>query len=206
MPTPFPRRGLTGPILATGLGAFLLMSSAFAAQDEVLKEIETAVEAYQEKDYRTALEGLRFATAKIQKLLDAEYVKLLPEPLEGWTADKPKVQSAAVAIMGGGTTLKRTYRKGEQKVVIEIVANSPMVGMMAAAIQNPAMLSAQGMEPYRYKRLRGMKKTKGDRIEIQLLMAGKVLITLQGRRLPDEGPLEAYLEALDLGALRDAFL
>ncbi len=103
---------------------------AAASEDEILTEIETGIEAYKEKDYRGAVESLRFAVAKIQKHLDEEYKKLLPEPLPGWTADEPKVHSAAMAMLGGGTSLSRRYRKGETTVTVDIAANSQMIAMM----------------------------------------------------------------------------
>lgn len=197
---------MTSRPTAAVLAAALLLGTVSAWADEILDEIDAAIQAYKEQDYRGALEGLRFATAKIQKRLDEAHRKLLPEPLPGWSADPPEVQSAAMALMGGGTTLKRAYSKDGATVEIEIVANSPMIAMMSAALQNPALLAGDGAEPYRFKRLRGIRKVQGEETEISLLMGGQVLITLRGRGLPDDGALKAYLNALDLPALREAFL
>ncbi len=73
-------------------------------------------------------------------------------------------------------------------------------------MQNPALLAGEGAEPYRFKRLRGIKKVRGQRVEINLLMNGQILITAKGKGMRDEAALKAYLKALDLGAIRDAFL
>ncbi len=175
--------------------------------EEILSEIQASVEALKEGDYRGALEGLQFAVAKVQKLLDEEYKKLLPEPLKGWTAEKPRVQSAGMALVGGGTTLSRTYRQGEKRIQLQIMANAPMVGVMASLLRSPALFSQQdNVEPFRFLGLRGMKKVQQDHIEISLLLGNQVLITAKGWGLPDDKALKAYLKALDLEKIRKAFL
>jgi hypothetical protein len=45
----------------------------------------------------------------------------------------------------------------------------------------------------------------GDRWEISLLAANKVLVKINGSGLKDNAGVEAYLKAIDLDAVRKAF-
>ena len=78
------------------------------------------------------------------------------------------------------------------------------MGMM---IKNPAMISADdSMEPYRYKRIKGVKKTKGNRVEITLLISGQIMLKVEGKNLKDKAVLKQYLDAMDISKLKAELL
>ena len=116
-------------------------------------------------------------------------------------------QPGAMVFAGGGSIMSREYRKDSEEVNLEIIANSPMLNMMSMMINNPMMMASDPkVKPYRFGKLKGMKRIDGSEIEITLVMAGQVMIKAVGQRLSDPKVLEEYLGKLDMDRIRDAFL
>ncbi len=179
--------------------------------DEISDQITLGLEAYKEQDYKTAVEELKFATAQLQQLQQAEIQKLMPKALDGWTEKEQKGNNQAAMSMlggmGGGTTMKSEFQRSRERVIIEVMANSPMMGMMTMMLKNPAMMAGQqNTKPYRYKKAKGMIKTENNKTEITLMLAGQILIKATGRQLEDDAVLKEYLEQLDFNKLKEALL
>ncbi|MEE9445691.1 MAG: hypothetical protein V3V19_08495 [Cocleimonas sp.] len=196
-------------ILSTMLVLPLSVSSLVLA-DEISDQITAGLEAYTEKDYKTALEELKFVTAQIEKLNSEENQKLLPEALEGWTLKETTDNGAQVAMAmfgGGGSSMKNEYKRDKEKVIIEVMANSPMMSVLSMMIKNPAMMAGQkNTTPFRYKKAKGMIKTKKNKTEMSLILAGQILIKLTGKSLKDDGVLKEYLKKIDFKKLKEALL
>lgn len=189
-----------------GAGALALASIA-ASADEVEDQIGLGLEAYPNKEFRTAIDDLNYAVAQIREQLDAQNAVLLPEPLAGWTAGEVENASASMAMMGGGTHMSRTYQRGSESIEITVTAGSPMMAAALAMMNNPMLLSSDpSLKPYRYQRIKGMKKHAGDRTEVTLGIAGQIMLQLNADRLSDEAIIEQYLDAIDFDRIREAFL
>jgi len=184
----------------------LLSTPVFA--DEISDQITLGLEAYQEQDYKTAVEELKFVTAQLQQLQQAETQKLMPKALEGWTEKESKGNNqVAMSMMGGGTTMKSEFKRSKERVIIEVMANSPIMQMMSMMLKNPAMMAGQkNTKPYRYKKAKGMIKTEKSKTEITLMLSGQILIKATGRNLEDDAVLKEYLEQLDFSKLKEALL
>ena len=187
---------------------FSLLNTAVLA-DDISDQITAGLEAYDEQDYKTALEELKFVTAQIQQLNQTEMQKLLPQPLEGWTEKEGnnRDNQVAMSMMGGGTTMSKEFKRDRENVKVSVMANSPMMQMMTMMLKNPAMMAGQkGTKPYRYKRAKGMIKTDKYKTEISLVLAGQILVQVTGKKLEDDAVLKEYLEQLDFAKLKDALL
>ncbi len=162
------------------------------------------------KTIKRRVEELKFVTAQLQQLQQAEIQKLMPKALEGWTEKESKDNNqAAMAMLGGmtGTTMKSEFQRSRERVIIEVMANSPMMQMMSMMLKNPAMMAGQkNTKPYRYKKAKGMIKTENNKTEITLMLAGQILIKATGRQLEDDAVLKEYLEQLDFSKLKEALL
>jgi hypothetical protein len=194
------------PLLLAALATTPLLAGA----DEISDQIGQGAKAYGTGDLRQALQDLQGAVVEIQQKLDTLYGKLLPEPLAGWTADDIQSQSAGMAMMGGGSHVSRSYHKtdGDGSVDIEITADSPLLAMMSAMITNPMLMNAQpGTKPYHLGGERGLIKHEANSHdwEISLLLANRVLVQVRGSDLASQGPVDAYLKALNLDAVKKAF-
>lgn len=185
----------------------LLCAPLAVSADEVEDQIRLGLEAYQGKEYKAAIDDLNYAIAQIQELLNAENANLLPEPLDGWSASEVENTSAGMAMMGGGTHMSRSYQRGAETIEISITAGSPMMTAALAMMNNPMIMSSDpSLKPYRYKRINGMKKTQGSRIEVTLGLVGQIMIQLNATGLADEAAVEQYLDAMDFDRIRDALL
>ncbi len=194
-------------LLSTLTTMALLGTSSYA--DEILEQMNEAIKAYQDKDYKGAMDELKFITAQLQKLDATENQKLLPDALEGWEKQESQngSQGAMSMLGGGGTSMQATYTKERESIEIQILANSPMISMMSMAISNPALMAADPKtSPYRYKRNKGMKKKDGNNTEITLLISGQIMIKLTGSQLNDDAILEQYLDQIDIKKLKNELL
>lgn len=195
-----------------GLAVLLAVGGANAYADEISDQIETGLKAYVDKDYKLALDELKYAEAQIQEMVNKENEALLPEPLEGWTAKDAKTTS--MTMLGGGGMMSREYKKGKQTMKIEIAANSPLLGLMTMMMKNPMMMAGnQNMKAYRYKRQKGMVEMKNGRMETKLILSGQILVslTLSDRdkdRLKKEGKeiTEKFLGKISISKIKEAFL
>lgn len=195
-----------GLLMVVSLG----LSNLYA--DEITDQIELGLKAYGEKDYKLALEELKYAEAQLQEKVNKENSSLLPEPLEGW--DAKDVKTTSMAMAGGGTMMSREYARGKQNMKIEIAANSPLLGMMSMMMKNPMMMSANpDTKPYRYKRNKGMMEMKNGKLSAKLLLAGQIMLSLELQdrdkdRLKEKGKevIEQYLDKMDLAKIKGAFL
>ena len=196
------RRALTLALTAC------LCATGLARADEVTDQMDAARKAYETGELRTAIETLNFAVAKIQERMTANLVKLLPEPLDGWTADEPESQSGGMAAMITGTTLTRRYaREDGAEITLSLMADSPLMPMLTMAMSMPfVMQSNQDMKTYSFKGYRGMMEhaANSEDYEITLMVGNRLVIQGKGSRLADSKPIEDYLERLDLEAIQTA--
>jgi len=176
--------------------------------DEITDQIDTARKAYESGELRTAVETLNFAVTKIQEQMTANLVKLLPEPLPGWTADAPESQAGGMAAMITGTTLTRTYRREDgTEITLSLMADSPLMPMLTMAMSMPfVMQNNPAMKTYSFKGYRGMLEHAADSTdyEVTLMVGNRLVVQGKGSRLTDSQPIEAYFEKLDLEAIQTA--
>lgn len=188
------------------LAAIAIALSAAATADEIKDQINLGLEAYESKDYKLAIDELNYAVAQLQEKVDAENANLLPEPLEGWTATQVENSSSAMAMMGGGTNMSRSYQRGPETIEITLMSGSPMVAGMLGMMNNPMLLSSSpDTKPYRYKRIKGMKKTAGEEIEVTLSVLGQIMYQVTARGSSEEA-VKQYLDATDFQKIQQSLL
>lgn len=184
-----------------------ILSTTLAIADEITDQIDSGREAYEQKDYRAAIDDLNFAVAQIQELLNSQNATLLPEPLDGWTASEVENASSAMSMIGGGTNMTRTYQRNGEQMEINIIANSPWVMGMMQMLGNPMMMSGNpNMKPYRHNRIKGMKETTDGEVAVTLAVAGQIVVKVTGRNLESEEPIEQYLDAMDFDRIQSTLL
>jgi len=191
-----------------GILSLTILASSSVYADKVTDQIQTAIQSYQDKEYKLAIDDLKFAIVQIEKLDNEENKKLLPNALEGWTLKEgDNSTQAAMSMMGGGTSIQGVYSRGNEKIEISIIANSPMLAVAGMMINNPALASSDpNTEPYRYKRIKGIKKKERKTTEITLILAGQIMIKLTGKKLKDDAVLEQYLDEMDMKKLKMSLL
>jgi len=201
---------LNAPRFIAPLTATLLLAvSCVAVADEVTDQLDVAREAYEAGELRQSVDELNYAISQIQEQLSASYVKLLPEALAGWTAGEAVSQAGGLAMLGGGTSLSRSYSKdGGGNVEIKMYANSPMAQGMSMMLSNPMLMQMDpSTKPYRYKGRRGMIKhdAGSSSFEISMMLKNNILLQVSGSGIADKAAVVDYVKAIDIKAVEEAF-
>lgn len=171
--------------IVTGIfaSAFLFPPAVLpAAADDITDEIGRGLKQYEQGRYTEASQALDTASQMIRQKRGEQLKGILPEPLEGWTADEPDFQSAGAALLGGGITVERVYHRGEGSVTVTVVAESPMVQAMAVLFTNP-MLAASGegkIEKIKGRTALVKYDREGRSGSVQILVDNRMLITAEG--------------------------
>ncbi|MGD8207188.1 MAG: hypothetical protein PVH47_03830 [Thiohalocapsa sp.] len=181
-----------------------------AEADPITDQIDAGRRAYEAGEARVAIQALQFAVAEIEAQLREQQLKLLPEPLPGWTAEGAASKSEGLAAMIAGTSLSRSYIETDTgaELTITITADSPLLAMMGMMMTTPMLMQAQpGSSPYSYDSFRGMLETDdAGSAKITLMVGTRILLQLEGTDGADRDDLEAYLDAMDLANLERALL
>lgn len=173
------------------------MMSAPVLADDVTDSIQEATEAYENGDIAGAVEGLNYAVQLLQQMKGDSLAQLLPEPLDGWTAEDAESASVGAAMFGGGLTAQREYRKDNSQVEIQIVTDSPMLQGMMAMFTNPMFAASSGGKMTKINKQKAIVKYDNDRQEgeVQIMVKNRYMVTVSGNKVSQD-ELEAYVAAI----------
>ena len=193
-------------LLVVVLG-FVWVQGALA--DEISDTIETAKKLYQEGKYSEASGELQFAVNQIQNLQAEQLKELMPDPLPEWTAEEASASVGAMGFFGGGVSVSRTYTKEDtrESIEIQILTVSLLVQSVMTFLTNPMMLAGQpDTKLVRIKGEKALEKFSAQRKdgELSVVLEGKTLITVKGRRITDKEILRKYIEMVDFEAVKKA--
>ena len=184
--------------------AIVAMSAIFmplAGADEVETAIADALEAYKKKDLGAAAESLDYATQLVRQQKGGALQDVLPQPLAGWSAEDATSAAAGSAFLGGGVTAERAYTKGDKRVKVSVMTDSPMLQGVMMMITNPMFATQDGGKMQRINGQKAIVKYTPKNKSGQVQMAvNNALITVDGTA--DEADLIAYAEKVntkDLG-------
>jgi hypothetical protein len=168
-----------------------------ARADDVTDQIHQSLTAYGKKDLPTAIAGLQAALNLLRQMRAESYGDLLPDAMEGWTADQVETIPAAVAMAGGGSGASRKYHKGNAVVTVSILADSPLLQAMSAlASSGLAAMSGMRTEIVNGHRTLYMK----DDGAFTSFIGDRVLVRVEGKDQPEE-MLKQFLTAVDFAAV-----
>ncbi len=124
--------------------AMLLHVPAVYADDNVLSTIREATRQYEAGDYTGAASNLDYAAQLVRQQKSERMKALLPEPLSGWEGKEANAQALGAAILGGGVTVSRDYKRGTSSLSVEIVSDSPVLQSVLMMVNNPVFAGAGG--------------------------------------------------------------
>ncbi len=187
-----------------------LFIAAPASADEIVEQLEAAIELYKEGNITEALEELDFATAQLRQKKGENMGDLFPEALPGWKAEEFESQAVGRAAFGGGITASRRYTKdGGGEAEIEVMSDSPMIQTMGMLLNNPALAGAdKDTKLIRINRQKALLKTEQkDRAEVSFIVEGKVMVQVMVNGLDDAAEVaQAYAKKIDLKKLKELTL
>lgn len=179
------------------LPAMCLALSCAGWADDASDAIEKAATLYKEGQTQQAITQLELATQLIRQQRAEAMQQVLPEPLAGWTAEAATSSSAGAAMLGGGSTIKRTYNKDDKNLSIEIVADSPMIQSMMAIFSNPMFGAAsQGGKVQMINGQQAILKADG----LMMVVDNTFMVQINAEK-GMEADVIAYASAIDLKKL-----
>jgi hypothetical protein len=181
-----------------------LAGNAIGADDDVINSINEGMKFYKDGEYAEATSSLNYAVQLIQQKKGETLTGLLPEPLDGWTAEEAQSQAAGAAMFGGGVTAERDYSKGSSHVSIKIVTDSPMLQSFMMMFSNPMFATADGGKMERIGRQKAIVKyipadKSGD---LQMVVDNRFLVSVEGSDISRDELLD-YAKAIDTKKLAD---
>ncbi len=162
----------------TSMAAILAASLTLAGPvlaDEIEDSIKEALTAYENKDFSAAKHALDYASQLIAQKNAEGLGAVLPQPLDGWSAEDVETQDAS-AVMFGGIRAARNYEKGDERVELQILGDSPMLSTWMPMIANPAMAAAMG-KMAKVGKYRAIQTKDGQLI---LVVANRFLVMVEG--------------------------
>ena len=177
-------------LLLAAHGAWMPASWA----DEVEDAMKEAIDAYKSKDYKGATEALDYATTLIRQQKGNVLESYLPDPLQGWKAEEAESAAAGTAFMGGGVSAQRVFIKGDKRVTVALITDSPMLSGMMMMFGNPMFATSDGGKMQRINGQKAMVK----RGEVTMAVSN-TLVTVNGNA--DEAELVEYAKAVDVEGL-----
>lgn len=184
----------------TGLflfSAFLLNTAALRA-DDVTEQVEEAMQAYKEKDYVMAAQGLEAAAQMIRQKRGQGLSELFPDAPKGWQAEEATSMAAGAALFGGGTSASREYRKGDSIVTIQFIADSPMLQSILMMFSNPMIAGASGA---RLERISGQRAMLNEAdLNLHVVVGGSLLVSIEGDTCTADD-LRLFAKSIDFSKL-----
>ena len=181
----------------------LFISPGVVFADEITDSIEEAMGYYKEGNYVEAANNLDYASQLIRQKRSGKLEALLPEPLAGWSAEDVKSQAAGPGYLGGMISAKRSYKKDNSSVTIEIITDSPALQSMIMLFSNPAYAAADGGKLTKIKNQKAIIKYRpSDKNgEINIVVEKQYLVSVKGRDI-NQNDLVDYASAIDYKELK----
>lgn len=184
--------------------AALALGSAPLRADDVTDSVNEALQAYNDGDYATAAASLDAAAQMIRQKRAETFTKFLPQAPAGWTAEDATSGAAGAAMFGGAVTAERRYTKGDADVTVKLLTDSPMMSAVMMMMNNPMLLnSAENGKMERIKGQKALVKHNGDDGEINIVVGGSMLVTIDGNGVT-AAEMKAFAEGIDYAKLAAA--
>jgi hypothetical protein len=163
---------------------------------------DSAKAAFGEGKYGKSLADLRLLVGEVGRRRVEGLKALLPAAPAGFTAGEAEATDLSGFAMAVGATLARDYEKGDARVRVEMLVDSPTVGMLAMAM-NPTIAQASGHSIVRVKgRMALLEAPKGGDASLTLLLASNTAsFKVTG---PTRADVEALANAADLDRIEKA--
>jgi len=168
--------------------SFCLVTTITLRADEFEDSLTAALKAYKENKIDDASTALQNATRIIAEKSGEKLEEVLPKTIGAWTRGRLETQSLASA--GGGTTTKVNYKKGdkekgtEERISVNVTADSPMLMQVAAFLKAPALGSLLGQKTKQIGDYSGMYISKEG--ILQFPVNERYMVIIQGKKIPED--------------------
>lgn len=168
--------------------------------DEISDAISAALESYNAGETSAAIEKLDFAANKLKQIKSESITKLLPDPMESWSIVENNSDSHMASAFGGMVMAGKDYIKGQSKVSIIVITDSPMVQSTAMMFANPMMVKLSGDKVIDINGKKAILHYMQGNGKISILLDEKILISVDGSNVKQED-LEKYAAGVNFEEL-----
>jgi hypothetical protein len=181
---------------------FMLVVSSPVLADDVTDSIDEALKKYNSGEFADAVQSLDYASQLIRQKKGGQLEAFLPEPIPGWKAKAAKSQATGAAIFGGAVTAERSYEKGDSRMEVKIITDSPLMQAMMMMFSNPVMATSDGGKLEKINGEKAIIKYSSDNKDgsINMVIANRFLITVEGNNVTRQD-LIAFAQGIDFKKL-----
>lgn len=173
------------------------------ADEEINTLLKNAQEAVNSSDWATAKLDLQDALKHVtDRQIDA-LAATFPPAESGWEISKDASGDGSNVMTG--VMMSQQYKKGDSTAKAELSLDNPMLAMMSGMFNNPMLMQQQGFDRVRLGRENAMLKwnEKNSSGEITLILGGRVLLKIDGKRLASKDELVELAKGWDLSAIKE---
>lgn len=195
------QRILVGASLAVSTLGF--GGTAFAEDiAQIFKKVNDYVAT---ENYTKALDELSWARKEIEKLNATKITKLLPDQVNGFKGETPKVQTAL-----GINNIERRYSNGSTTIEVSLTGGGDALGGaggLAGLARMGMMMGAQepGSETFRIEGKTATLSTSSGRPELTVILESGQILKVEGASGSDAAAVKSFAEGLKISAL-DTYL
>lgn len=159
-----------------------------ADDDKIISTINEATLQYTAGKYSEAASNLDYAAQLVRQRKSEKLKSFLPKAPTGWIANEIRAQTLGAAMLGGGITVSRDYRRGASLVSLEIVADSPVLQSVLAMMKNPVLSGVSGTRMETIQGQKALIKYNSSRKkgELYVVVDSRFLVSIKGKDLPQE--------------------
>jgi hypothetical protein len=173
--------------------------TAAKADPTFAEAVELAKKAAAASEFGSAITALQAAIRDLQKQQRVAILAALPKP-DGWEVRDEEAETGNAAVDAGtalvGLSVRRHYTKGDQRVDVDVTANSPFIQMLSMMFANPAIIKADGGELVEYGVHKAMLKKTGDSSsELQILMHDRHIIKVDSQGIAADDVFKIFDQA-----------
>ncbi len=179
------------------------VSLSLAQTADIPSQIDRAKALYSQGKYSEAVTELNVAISQIQSLQMDNYKTVFPAALAGWQAEEFEGNTAGMAFMGGGISVSRDYKMGEEtSVSIEMVSDSPMLSSLMMMFSNPMFLGDKKIVPVGSERAIEEWNETDKTGNLQIVVDNRVIFTVNGNNITGKDVLYSYASKINFAKLR----
>ena len=129
-------------------GYFCCISLSSTAQDaELSSHLSEAKSSYNSGDHESARFALQQSLVELDKIVGREILLKMPGQVSGMSANENDDNVSGSGFGYTGVYIHRDYGNPEAKNVnVEVITNSPMLGMVNSFLTNPLMMGMSGSD------------------------------------------------------------
>ncbi len=171
--------------------------------DDITDSIDEGLEYYQKGQYSEAVGSLNYASQLINQKKGGHLASMLPEPLEGWTAQEATSDASGAALFTG-VSASRQYEKEDASVSVQILTDAPMIQGMMMMFTNPMLAASEGGKLEKIGREKAIVQYSAEEKngDIKIMVDRRFLVIVEGSEV-SKADLTAYAERVDYKKLTE---